>query len=269
MRPERARRGVTLTELMIAMALLGLIAVSFAGFLRSMLRAGIQAQTQVQGTESVRQALARVELELSHADQVTIASATLVEFVADIDHSPVWDPGGDTDGDGIPNLRDPDTDCDAAAILTPATRWQAGYNLTDDDEDGDGKVDLKERLYFAGGALWQDLSVDEEPWGRRVRKLLADVSTCTFTYLGSKANQLGMNCDGNGDGIVSAAEIDACAPPGGPGDGDGRLDTAGEFSYVTTIRMSLGVDVNHDGKSDYSLETDVYPPLLPLKPLQQ
>jgi prepilin-type N-terminal cleavage/methylation domain-containing protein len=271
MRPleQRRRRGVTLIELMIAMSLLALISVSFAAFIRSLLKTGLAAKVQVQGTETVRQGMEYAELELSHANQVTMASATMVEFIADIDHSPSWNPGGDTDNDGIPNYRDPDTDGDAGTILTPATQWRAGYNLTDDDEDGDGKVDLKERLYVSNGTLWQDLSVNEAAWGRYVRKLLPDVSSFTFTYWGSKANQLGMNCDANSDGIVSAVEIDACAPPGGAGNNNGRLDTAGELSYLTTIRINVSVDVNHDGKNEYSLETDVYPPLLPLKPLQQ
>jgi len=265
----RGRPGVTLIELMIAMALLGLITVSFASFMRSLLKTGMTVKVQAQGMETVRQGLEYAGLELSHVNQIAISSATMVEFIADIDHSPSWNPNGDTDGDGIPNSRDPDTDGDAGTILPPATRWRAGCNLTDDDEDGDGKIDLKERLYFSSGALWQDMSVNEQVWGSHVRKLLPDVSSFTFTYWGNKANQLGMNCDLNGDGIVSAAEIDACVPPGGAGNNNGRLDTAGELSYVTTIRMNLSVDVNHDGKNEYSLETDVYPPLLPLKPLQQ
>ncbi len=70
---------------------------------------------------------------------------------------------------------------------------------------------------------------------------------------------------GENDGIISAAEMDMVAAPSGLGNRNGLLDTVNERRYVTSIRVYLAVDKNRDGKTEYSVETDVYPPLLPLK----
>ena len=55
------------------------------------------------------------------------------------------------------------------------------------------------------------------------------------------------------------------AAPSGLGNRNGLLDTVNERRYVTSIRVYLAVDKNRDGKTEYSVETDAYPPLLPLK----
>ena len=49
------------------------------------------------------------------------------------------------------------------------------------------------------------------------------------------------------------------------GNRDGQLNTKNERRYVTSIRLRLGSDKNQDGTTDYVVETDIYPPLLPLK----
>lgn len=267
MRRRNARRGVTLTEMMIAMALLAVIAVAFSAFLKSVLKTAVTQTGMAQGQESTRQGLQRIELALVHANEITIASATMVEFVTDIDQSPFWDRDGDVNGNGIPNWRDADVDGDAQLIQPSSAAWRSGFNLTDDDDDNDGQIDVKRRLYLKGGAIWLDTSLNGAPWGGRAVRLLPDVSTFTLTYWGNKANSLGRNIDVNGDGIISASDMD-CAPAGG-GNCNGALDLAIERQYITTIRLSVGVDTNHDGKTDYQVETDVYPPLLPLKPLQR
>jgi prepilin-type N-terminal cleavage/methylation domain-containing protein len=266
MRAPGGLRGATLTELMIAMALLGLIAVAFTGFLKYALKTTVHESSEAMGQESTRQGLEKLDLALVHANEITIASATMVEFITSIDQSPLWNPAA-LDPNGVPFERSADFDGDAAVIEPSSAAWRSGFNLTDDDSDGDGQIDVKQRLYFANGALWRDMSLNGEPWGGRVTKLLADVSTFTFTYWGSKANALGRNIDTNGDGIISASEMD-CAPASG-GNCNGALDLQVERNFITSIRIDLSVDVNHDGKTDYSIETDVYPPLLPLKPLQR
>ena len=256
----RGRRGFTLTEAVLATAVTAILVVAFSGFLASVMRTATTEVNQTQAQEQARLGLMRLEENLVHANEIQIASATFVQYIVDLDQSPDYDPNGDLNGDGVPNYRDPDRDGDASLLLPATAQWQAGFDLKDDDEDGDGKIDVREQLYFKNGALWFDKSVDEAPWGGRyLKKIAAHVSTFTFTYYGNKANPLGASIDGDNDGVISATEIDAA------GNASGVLDTAAEMRYLTSARISLGVDWNGDGKSEFRTETDVYPPLLPLK----
>jgi len=259
-----SRRGTSLTELMLAVAVLGVISIGVSGLLKYTGIAVSRAQNTVQSQEETRQAFARLEDALVHANEVRVASATYVEFVVDIEHAPAYDRNADADGDGVPNFRDGDRDSDVQAMLPAATAWQGGYNLKDDDEDGDGQADMLGRVYLAGRALRYETRINGGAWGGG-RDLLTEVSTFTFTYWGNRANVLGQQIDLSGDGVVSAAEMDAALPPAGLGDANGLLDTPNERRYITSIRLALAVDRNEDGKNDYALETDVYPPLLPLK----
>ncbi|MDE2290884.1 MAG: prepilin-type N-terminal cleavage/methylation domain-containing protein [Elusimicrobia bacterium] len=260
-----SRRGHTLVELVVGMAIMLIVCGAFAMLLRTLVTSTVAVSGGAQGEEQSRQALQRIEDLLSHANQIQVASSTFVQYIVDIDQSPNYDPNALGAG-GIPNYRNPDRDGDANQLVAAADQWKVGYNLKDDDEDGDGKIDVEERIYLSGTDLWSDMSVDEAPWGGRYLKRIAtDVSTFTLTYFGSKANSLGKNIDLNGDGIVTAAEIDAAVPPVGMGNADGALDTADEMLYVTSVRVRLGLDVNKDGKTDEEVETDVYPPMLPLK----
>jgi prepilin-type N-terminal cleavage/methylation domain-containing protein len=256
--------GVTLVELMIGLAIMAAAVAGFSTLLRSIITATTGAQTKGEAQEETRQALSRIEGALIHANEIQVASATYVQFIADIDQSPDYDPNADWDADGLPNYRDGDRDGDAGQLLPAASQWRAGYNLKDDDEDGDGQIDVRQRIYLSAGSVWLQTSRNGAAWGPG-RRLMAGVSTFTLTYWGNKANNLGRSIDLNGDGIISAAEMDLAGPPGGMGNQNGALDTKNERRYITTIRLTLGSDKNKDGKTDYVVETDVYPPLLPLK----
>lgn len=268
-------RGTTLTELMLAVAVLSVIAVGVSGLLKYTGIAVGRAQTTGQAQEETRQALMLIEDALIHANEVRVASATYVQFVLDVEHVPGYDPNADGDGDGVPDFRDGDRDGDVQLLLPAASQWQAGYNLKDDDEDGDGLIDMEGRLYLSGRSLLYETRVNEGAWGGR-RPLLNEVSTFTLTYWGNRANPLGQQIDlgangtavadaGQGDGVISSVEMDAVLAPSGMGNRNGALDLANERRYITSIRLALAVDRNKDGKDDYALETDVYPPLLPLK----
>ncbi|MDE2510155.1 MAG: type II secretion system protein, partial [Elusimicrobia bacterium] len=95
------RRGATLTEMMVAMALLGIIAVAFTGFLKYVLKTSVRENSQAQGQEAARQALDKLTLALVHANEITVASSSSVEFITDIDQSPDWNPAA-LDPDGVP-----------------------------------------------------------------------------------------------------------------------------------------------------------------------
>lgn len=266
MRRVRSRAGFTLTEAVLAAAVTGLITASAAGLIAGVIKSATKTATVSQAQEGTRLGLMRVEEHLVHASQVRVASATFVEYVVDLDQSPLYDRLADPDGDGIPNYLDSDRDADASLLLSATAQWQIGFNLVDDDEDSDGQLDVRQRIYLSGGSLWLDTSVNGAAWGgASLRRLAPNVSTFTFTYYGNKANALGKNVDSNNDGVITAAEIDDTDPPTGGGNSNGALDAATELSYLTTVRIDMGVDSNRDGKTDYQVQTDVYPPLLPLK----
>jgi hypothetical protein len=259
---------VTLTELMAGMAIMAIVSVAFTSVLRFMVKNTMTARNAGEGQEAVRQGLMKAERLLVHADEVRIASPTLVEFVLDLDMSPGYDANGDRDGDGVPDYRDGDRDNDVSLLDSATAQWRHGYNLKDDDEDGDGKIDVRRRLYLdaASRKLYSDMSINEAAWGGQyLQTVMADVSSFTLTYFGNKANALGRNIDANGDGIISSNEMDSVTPASGMGDNNGKLDTANEKRYVTMMRIYLASDRNRDNKTDYGVETDVYPPLLPLK----
>lgn len=273
---NNAENGTTLTELMMAVAVVGVVAIGLSGLLKYTGIAVSRAQNTGQAQEETRQALMLIEDALIHANEVRAASAACMEFALDIEHSPAYDPDGDWDGDGVPNFRDGDRDSDVQLLLPAATQWRAGYNLKDDDEDGDGQLDMEGRLCLSGRSLIRETRVNGGAWSGR-RALLNEVSTFTLTYWGNRANPLGQQIDlgadgvggtadaGENDGVIAAIEMDAVPPPAGMGDRDGVLDLANERRYITSIRLALAVDRDKDGKNDYALETDVYPPLLPLK----
>lgn len=272
------RRGVTLVELMVGMAMMAVVVTAFAGLLRLTARSANAVQTKTAAQEQLRQALQRAELALLHANEVRVASSTFVEFVCDLDQSPDYRPDGDSDGDGVPDRRDGDRDDDAMLLLPSTAQWRAGFNLEDDDEDGDAQTDVVRRLYYSAGALWLDTSVNGSAWGgNRLTRLGVDVSTLTITYWGDKSNSLGQNLDrgadgnagtgdsGENDGIISQAEMDMVPAAAGMGNRNGALDLANERRYITSVRVYIGVDRSKEAGTDYVVETDVYPPLMALK----
>ena len=261
----KVRPGYTLVELVMAMAIMGIVCVAFASMLKYVMKSTATVRVQGEALEDSRQALMKLEEALVHVNEVRVASSTFIEFVTDIDQSPPYDPNGDFDGDGIPNVQDGDRDGDSNLLVPATAKWRVGFNLKDDDEDGDGRIDVLRRLYLSGKDLWLETSLNESSWTSRRKRIATDVSTFTLTYFGNKANDLGRNIDSDNDGIITAREMDWVQATAGMGNRSGGLDSANERRYITTIRVYFGMDRNRDGRNDFTVETDVYPPLLPLK----
>lgn len=261
----KRENGYTLLELVMAMGIMGIVCVAFSSVLKYVMKSTTTVRVQGEALEDSRQALMKIEESLTHVNEVRVASSTFIEFVTDIDESPLYDPDGDIDGDGIPNFRDGDRDGDANLLLPATSQWRAGFNLKDDDEDGDGRIDVMRRLTLSGKDFWLDTNLNESSWTSRRKRIATNVSTFTLTYFGNKANDLGRNIDSDNDGIITAREMDWVQAPAGMGNRSGGLDSANERRYITTLRVYFGMDRNSDGKSDFTVETDVYPPLLPLK----
>ncbi len=258
------RRGFTLLEMVLGMAILSVAGLALAALMKNAMKATVVVGNAGWAQEETRQAFMKIERALLHANEIRVASGTYVDFVVDLDQQPGYDPDGDLDGDGIPNFRDADRDSDVNVLAAAADQWRIGFNLIDDDEDGDLQVDMARRLYLSSGTLWLDARANGAAWGSS-QKLALNVSTFTLTYYGNKANNLGKSIDQNGDGVITAYEMDFVQAPTGMGNRNGSLDAKNELRYVTSLRVKLGLDKNKDGKTDYEVETDVYPPLLPLK----
>ena len=272
------RSGITLVELMVYVAVLGIAVVGFSKAMTSFMKTAKSSESKMLGSADLRAAMIKTESDLYEANEFIGVSRTSITFICDILKNPAWDRNADSDGDGVPNIKDTDSDNDAQLkfSLPLAQQWQAGYNLEDDDDDGDGNRDVVIQLYHTPGILWRAVSVNGG--APQPAKLAADISSFTFTFYGSKREDLGRNIDlgddgtaatsdsGEGDGIISEREIDWVLPAqGGHGNRSGAIDTADERKYITSVAVYMEADANHDNQTDAILGTEIMPPLLPLK----
>lgn len=272
-----SRKGVTLTELIIYLAILSIAVVMFSKYMMGFVKNAKTSEGKMNGSADLRLAMAKIEGDLYEANEFQGVSSSSVTFVCDILRNPAYDRNGDADADGISNIKDPDADNDAYLrySLPRDQQWRAGYNLEDDDEDGDGLTDVRVQVYYLSGTVYRRISVNEGPW--QLSTLATNVSSFTFTFYGSRREDLGKNIDlgsdgtpgtgdpGEGDGIVSAREIDWVQAPAGHGNRSGALDTPEERKYITSVGVYMEADENRDGKPDAVLATEIMPPLLPLK----
>lgn len=268
----RRERGVTLIEMALVVAITSLIVLVIGKVLTSTTRMTVQTDVRVKADADLRAAVDKIEISLLNANAFQVTLSTEVLYIADLNTDPGYDPNADPDGDGIPNLTDPDVDNDATQIQPSTAQWRVGYNLKDDDDDGDGKIDMRWRIYLttrpgiANNTLYRDYSKDEEAWGNHIETLVTNLSsTGAFAFYGSRNDMLAPGTTGydtNANGIVTGAEIDAVA---NGGNGDGQIDTAAERNAVVTVSVSLAEDRNRDGTPDSSLSTEVLPPLVYLK----
>ncbi len=275
---RRGKRGWTLTELVVTAAVLGIVFLVIVKFFSLSTREVSGQQQKTDAFEKLRQVFfTKIEPDLMEANEIVLAESQKIIFITDSNRMPQYDPDGDIDGDGISNIADPDDDNDSNLILPPTAQFRAGYDLKDDDEDGDGKIDMEVCYYLSGGILFRDFSYDGEGWGNHIEELLDGITYLNFVYWGSKKEDLGKNIDlgndgiadtsdeGEGDGLISAEEIDMVPPPTGHGNRDGSLDTKDELRYIVSVYVEIGYDKNGDGLEEARLKTELAPPLLVLK----
>ena len=269
--------GVTLTELMITVAILGIITLPLTYFFANTNKGLVKTSVNLEAHEQLRQAFAHIEPVMMEANQIISANVSSMTFVADSNLSPLYLMNGDLDGDGISNIQDPDDDNDAVSslLLPPTAQWRVGYDLKDDDDDNDGKKDVRVNIYKEEKKLYWAVSYNEAPW---IPELLLDnVTTLNFLYFGSKREDLGRNIDrgndgnaatndaGENDGLITQREIDWVLPPTGHGNRSGSINTANELKYIVSIYLEVGFDKNGDGQEDGILRFEFSPPLLVLK----
>lgn len=265
------------TEMVVVVAVIGILAVPLSTFLNSTLKNLTKSNLKLQSSDELRQAFDKIERDFMEMNEVTFSTAALIEFRLDSYNLPGYSDTADADGDGLTNIADADDDNDLTTIYAANLAWRGGYDLKDDDDDNDGEIDVQCRYYKSGTSLMRDFNYNEAGWGQHATVVAINVSSLTFTYYGSKNENLGKFIDlgndgaagtgdtGESDGIISAREIDWVQPATGAGDRSGLIDTATERQYIMTIHFAIAQDKNRDGKEDYRLETQVAPPLVPVK----
>lgn len=256
------RKGYSLTEAIIYTLVLSIIILVFANLFSSIFKTSTDSEIQVRALEE--NIKAQIEECLINTNKILVASTTEVIFISDLNTSPTFDDNADFDSDNISNIIDPDVDNDANLIVPPTDQWRRGYNLKDDDDDNDGKIDIRWKLYILNGELKSDYSLNEEPWGNHIKTICKNImsSTTYFYYHGSKETLLsdtGYAIDYNSDGIIASDEMDRS------GNNNGQLDLESEKNYIVTAGYGFFIDINKDNKQDYKIFGEIMPPLLYLK----
>jgi len=268
---------MTVTEIVVVSAILGILAVPMAMFISSTLKNVTRSNLQIKSQDDLRSAFDELERDFMEMNEVSISSQTTIQFTMDSYQNPGYNPNGDQDGDGIVNLKDSDDDNDVTTIMGSTSAWRVGYDLKDDDEDNNGQIDVQCRYYLSGTTLCRDFNYNGAGWGLNVRAVASSVSTLNFTYYGSKNEDLGRLIDlgndgtastgdtGESDGIITAREIDWVQAGTGHGNRSGSINTADERKYIVSIYVLIAQDLNKDGREDFRMETQIAPPLLPVK----
>ncbi len=258
-------KGLTFTEIIVTVAILSVIAIPIAYYLTSVLKGVTDSQKKIEAQEELRVMLSKIEPYIMEANEILEANASSMTFICDLTRASIYNMYGDTDGDGIPNIQDPDDDNDAHLSLTfpPTAQWRVGYDLKDDDDDNDGFLDMRVKIYLDANRLIMAVSENEGPWKSVV--WLEGITSFNLSYFGSKREDLGKNIDLDNDGVITSYEIDWTLPPTGHGNRSGRIDTKDELKYIVSVYLDVGIDKNRDGVEDYSMETELAPHLLVLK----
>lgn len=276
---RRVRSGVTLTELMIYTAVVSIALVAFSKYFFGFSRTAKRADNEMKGSFEMRLLMSRAENDLYEANQVESVTASSITFRCDAVKAPGYQLDGDFDADGVVNIKDTDDDNDSSLkfSLPAAQQWQAGYDLEDDDDNNDGAPDVRVSIYYVPAEKKVYRALYLNGGAPEVKALAVNISSFSLTCYGSKREDLGRNIDlgpdgaagtgdaGEEDGIISAREIDWTLSPAGHGNRNGRLDTAGELKYITSVAVYAEADANGDGVPDSVLGTEIMPPLLALK----
>lgn len=275
-------RGLTLAELVVTAFVIGLMAVVVSVFITQTVRSLTRGSARQQGQDLVRHGMVLLERDFNDMIEVRQAELTTLEFYMDSRRAPWYNPDGDTDGDGVANRLDPDDDGDALeagwfdgdgrgvmsfANAPTAIPWRAGFDLDDDDENGDGKRDVicRYRFLSSSQAIVADFRYDEGAWtGEKV--ILTRVTNFAFDYRGSLDTLQGVPvgaADTNSDRLLNWDEMEDL--DGTPGPGGTILNNFNERRYITIVAVNFQVKANPKINVLAPIRTEMSPALLMTK----
>lgn len=252
--------GYTLTEVLIVVAILGVVLVVFGGNFIKGFSSAARLNSQADAVMDIQQAMIFVEMDLESLTRIDVCNPRDIIFQLDSSHLPGFDQGGDLDGDGVVNNLDIDDDGDMTGptgLPVAGTNFN-GNDLWDQDDDNNGFIDVRCRYFVDNGNLVRDFNYNEGGWGLNQRVILRGISGDVFEFFGSLNHTPGPDADRNGDGIVTRMEIDSFPV----GNGNGLIDSALELNYVDSIAVMLNQDRNGDGISEFRLNLRIRPPLM-------
>jgi len=265
---------------MIVVVVLGVVVFPFIRFFRLATRRLVSAESKIEGNEIVRRGLVDFERDMKDMNEVITADRLRLDFYMDSVRLPSYSPEGNLDSDELPNRLDPDDDGDGwVGVFTArdflsldptltGTGWRQGLDLSDDDDDNDGKRDVICSYEFnpLRQVVERRFRFNESDWTEPV-VIFDRVESFSFHYAARPtAPGIPINADGNvsgvPDGVVDEAELDSLN-----GTKPGILPLVdfeerrfiGEISFKMTTFSRL-----KNEKSTDTAET-VYPPLLEAK----
>ncbi len=271
--------GFTVTNMMVVSIILGILAIPVARYLTRALQ-GITTETRkAKSQDALRNAFAKLETDFMDMNEITISEDQRIEFMMDSYRMPGYRAKGDLDGDGILNEVDADDDNDLTDF-TKISAGMGGYDHQDNDDDAidEGHVDVYCRYRLnANNELIREFNYNEAGYGK-AEVLAENIMEFQLTYLGSKNEEYGFAVDlgedglpgtgdaGEQDGKITAIEISRVTDANdGHGNGNDVIDTPEERLYIVSIHVHVVQDLNKDGRSDFSLDTELAPPMLTIK----
>lgn len=275
-------RGLTLAELVVTSFVIGLMAVVVSLFVTQTVRSLTRSSARQQGQDLVRHGMVILERDFNDMTEIRQADLTTLEFYMDSRRAPWHNSNADTDGDGLANRSDPDDDGDALeagwfdgdgrgilsfANAPAAVPWHAGFDLDDDDENGDGKRDVicRYRYLASSQAIVADFRYDEGAWTEE-KTILTRVTNFVFDYRGSLDTLQGVPvgaADTNNDRLLSWDEMEDL--DGTPGPGGTILTNFNERRYITIVSVNYRVKANPKIDVLTPIRTEMSPPLLATK----
>ncbi|MFH1283768.1 MAG: hypothetical protein ABII27_08905 [bacterium] len=270
------RSGFGFIELVLAITILSIVSIPIFYFLNKSMKDIVILKKSSNAQEEFRRITSEIRRNLLKGNEPVLITDDRITFICDIVENPSYNINGDFDGDGIINIKDADDDSDIEQFLIalPADKWKRGYDLSDDDDNNNNKIDVVVSIYKDGLKLIKASSYDKAYWSGdvivipeydEIVTISDNINAFNVECFGSKNEILGNAIDLNNDGLITEYEIDWAQPPQGYGDRTGSIDTKIELKYVVILKFALGIDMNHDGKSNFRANTEVFPQLFVLK----
>ncbi|HOI43306.1 MAG TPA: prepilin-type N-terminal cleavage/methylation domain-containing protein, partial [Elusimicrobiales bacterium] len=210
------RKGVSLVELMVYLAVMSIAIVAFAGYFGGFMKSAKTAEHKVQASAELRLLFSRLSDGLHPAVAFTGVSASSVTILCGSEEAPWYAPAGDRDGDGVPDLKDTDDDGDAAQrfSLPSSQQWRVGYDLEDDDDDNDGNLDCQVSFYYVPAERAVYRSARFNAGAPEIKRLGVNISSCAVIPQGSRREDVRGSIDLGNDGMPSTNDS---------GEGDGMI----------------------------------------------